>query len=373
MQKKHIKSFFLCLIAALFLTGCWDEQNINDLDIITMVIFDKKDEEYHFYVEVATIQTARQEQGNAQVPMSTFVHARGKTITEARENIDRQLDRPIYLATVRTLIITERAAKNDLEEYLYRLRADPSYRQKLLLITTRDEPEELIKTEPDNNMLVGFSFDDTLRSTIDEGQAIKITLNHCFQSLLSKDPFLLPCMGLFEDHIILRGYSVISENKCSGIIPVELSKPIVYMLGKNPFWHYRVPLEDKTVTIRAELQRKKIKPKYAQGKISFVMKFDFKAIVEYFDIMDKKPLDKATEEAIKEKFKKILEDEFKNTIVLSQKSYEIDYLGFGDEFKMHYPDEFESMDWDKEYPKSSITMDFSIDLTTEEHIDFDPS
>lgn len=63
--------------------------------------------------------------------LSTLVVARGKTLSEARHDLDIQTDKPLYFSGVRAVIFTESFAKEYLVEYLYRFRADESYRKKV--------------------------------------------------------------------------------------------------------------------------------------------------------------------------------------------------------------------------------------------------
>ncbi len=110
---------FILLTTAF--TEAGDSRDINDKLIVTNIAVDKKDGEIWFYLEFANIQQGQSSGGGGGSGQQySTVKGRGKTLTEARANLNRQLDKPIFLSTARTLLLTEDFAREHLVEYLYR-------------------------------------------------------------------------------------------------------------------------------------------------------------------------------------------------------------------------------------------------------------
>lgn len=366
----------ILLMTCLLSAGCWDAISLSELSIATMTILDKKDGEYYLYIEIARIGTTGSESqaggSTGGERASVFLTGRGESIVEAREDAERQLDHPIFLATIRTLIITHRAAETDLEEYLFRLRSDPTYRQKLLLCTTTDEPEYLMQTESGVNAVIGFMIDDTLDSIIKAGQAVKRNTARYTENHLIKSAYLIPSMGVREKQIILKGYTVVDGHRAVGSIPAEESRSIVYMHADDPRWVYRIPLEENAATVEVRVSKKETVPQYKDGKISFELNYEFTGEVDYFATHEPKPLDKETEKILTRAVLEKLSAEFTRTLEQSQKEFQLDYLGFDHEFRMKYPDEFENMDWPSEFLKAEFILNFSADCYPIQRMDFEP-
>ena len=145
-RKKLICLCMLLLALTPLLSGCMDALDINKKFIVTTVAVDKKDGEIWLYAEIANIQAGQSgssggSSGGGQKYI--LIKGHGKTIFESRLNLDRQLDQPIYLGGVRTLIMTKNYAAEDMVEYLYRLRADETYRKRVITVTIAGDLDEL--------------------------------------------------------------------------------------------------------------------------------------------------------------------------------------------------------------------------------------
>ncbi|HNX13321.1 MAG TPA: hypothetical protein PK854_09655 [Oscillospiraceae bacterium] len=129
---KKTLCFLLIFIVLAALTGCaGDFKDINEKSIVTAVAVDKKGDEIYIFVEIANIKASGKSESKSGTGKKYILYiSHGKTITEAREDLDRQLDKTVYLSAVRSLILTENFAKEYLVDYLYRLRADETYRKK---------------------------------------------------------------------------------------------------------------------------------------------------------------------------------------------------------------------------------------------------
>lgn len=171
MFKNRSKLILLLLPVALLLTGCWDSREVEDLSLATMVILDRQGDELSFTVEIAKIAPAGENGGGGT--KQTYLTGAGKNLAEARDALDMQMDKPLFLGTVRTLVITERAAANDLAEYLFRLRENQEYRQKVSITVSDEDPKVFTEFKNENDEPAGFVIDDTILTAIELGHTEK--------------------------------------------------------------------------------------------------------------------------------------------------------------------------------------------------------
>ena len=363
----------MCLIAALLLlTGCWDAREVNELSLATMMILDKVGDEYTFTLEFPTIMPIGSESGSS-TPKSVYLKSRGKTFPETRDDIENQLEKPLYLGTLQTLVVTERAAQDEMSEYLFRLREDLSYRQKVVLATTREEPDAFTQREEKATSGGGSNVDDLLTTIEQGGRSYHKTTSSYIEDILNKRGFVVHCIGLKDKKIELTGYSVFRDAKCVGFIPVEEARGLIWLLADNPMWHYRVPYQDGFATEEVHLVKREIVPSYENGSIRFHLHVELDAIVQYISLDGLLPLNETALEEIKTQVNDIIHQELQSTVDRSQKEFQSDYLLFGEAFRIAYPDAFDAMDWEQAYLNAQIEVQTKVDLKVTHRMEYNPS
>ena len=371
MDKKRSKLMILLTVVFLLATGCWDSARVNDLNLSTMVILDKTGEEFTFLVEIPTIAPSSAESGPPS-SKNTYIRGSGQSFPLARDDLETRFEHPLFLGTVRTLTVTERAAENDLAEYLFRQRESPEYRQKIILTTTKEEPNVLIKFENETESPLGYAVDNMLATATLNGRTFTMTTARYVGDILNRRGFVIHCIGLKEKQLALTGYSVFRDAKLAGFIPAEEARGLVFLLADEPRWIYRVPFGDNHATVEVKIAGKKIVPDYQQDDARFSVEVDFSAMVLYFSKVLLFPLNEQAMQEISANLQQVLEEEIRGTIERSQKEFQSDYLLFGESFRIAYPDVYDGMDWVEEYPHAQMEVKTKIDLSITSKMNLEP-
>lgn len=159
---KKIKSFLIRITViplAIFLSGCWDLQDINERLIVTTICFDVKGEEIWCYGEIANTELGVKKSGSESAGTSKkyiIVKGHGKSLVEVRDNLNEKLNKPLYLSGVTAVVLTENFAKEYFLEYLYRFRAEEDYRKKSKTFLTKEDPEILYEAAHKENNSLGL-------------------------------------------------------------------------------------------------------------------------------------------------------------------------------------------------------------------------
>lgn len=368
-MKKFNKILLILLVVLLlsvFVSGCLDSKDINEKRILTAVALDKKDDEIYFYVEIANIEAGIKSESKSGGAGNRYIQVKshGKTIPEARENLNRQLDKQPYLSAIRTILLTEAFAKEHLVEYLYRVRADETYRKKTIVVITREDPEELFKINNEKDISTGFFIEDMLVTIEEAGESFSRTTSRLLENLSSSyTGFLIPCIGLHGKENSLIGYSVVKGTTLNGFIPAEESKGTIFLKTDKPKFYYIIPYQDNKLTIETSLKKREIKPSYENGKINFDIKSDFEAKLMYGDKKTPYNFNDASKAEVTEILTKLLKNELTDAVEKAQNDFDCDYLQFDDEFRVKFPVEFESMDWQNEFSKASVNIDVKVVLS----------
>lgn len=106
----------LSLTILLFLTGCYNYHELNDLAIASAIGIDKDNNEYLVSLEVVNTKNNNQE-SNSDASFVIY-KAKGKTIEEAINNLSYTCPKKIYLSHLEVIIYGEDMAKDGLKNTL---------------------------------------------------------------------------------------------------------------------------------------------------------------------------------------------------------------------------------------------------------------
>jgi spore germination protein KC len=361
MPAKRIRLTVLIILIILTAAGCWDARDIEDKDIAITVAVDRTAEGDHaFYVKVASI-SAGGESGtqNKTDTKSRLVTGMGSSYIEARENIDRSADNPIFLGAVQTIILTESLAYSGIEDYMLRVRQTPEYRKTLDVVVTPTEPVTLMNYEPENEQTAGFAIESLIKSLVDSGQTFDFSLGDLLGIIASRNKcFLLHNVAL-KDSITVIGYSIFDNGICTGFIPIEESKGVLFLKADAPQPYYNIYFSAGSAAIRVRSAAKDIRPYYNDGKISFDLSFDISAQV--LSLSSNIKISEQTRQEIESELEAKVLDDLSKAIMTSQSSG-CDYLDFHTFFRIRYPEEANNMDWKEEYKSAAFNISVSAKL-----------
>ncbi len=357
MRAKKITFYLLAFCMAVVSAGCWDSLDINDKALITLVITDRQNDEFIFYVEVPNLSAGQSEEGGRE--QYEIVTGSGTSYAEARRHLNAKMDKPIFLGTVRALVLTDELTKHGVEEYFFRMQNMLDYRKTLNVVTTSERPEDFLLSSPENNISIGYSIEETVSSLKSNGKVVIYTVSDVLEFLYADYYFVLLNMDLREGTLAYTGYSIIHNGKYNGFIPLEESNGLVWLLGDNIEQMYVVvPMEDIVVTIEVTIKKREIRPVYTDGQIMFDIRFVFDSKVQYINRNVK--IDEKIQEQVKSQLQTMLVEDIAAAINHSR-SLHCDYLQFKEHFRLAYPNVVKKLDWDAEY--MNATFNISVQTT----------
>ena len=372
MGIKRLLSTLSLIMATVSLTsGCWDARDIDDKNIVTAVVVDRTDYGYAYYVEIPKIAGGGQKQESSEGNKIAKANSEGRDSIEARDELDKMMDQPLFLGAIQTVIFTDRMASYGIDEYLMRLRQIPDYRKTAHVVVTTDDPEKLLSDIPENDISIGFAINDTLQNLVDTGRLHHVTLIDILEALSSPyKHYIIPTITLVNEEATFTGFTVFSGGMKTGFIPAAETKSICFMVAKNPKVSYTVPYKDTFAAVEVSLAKKKIKPHYSEGKPSFDISLKLKAVLRYPE--QNKPITDMDLELIRNTLQAMLEQEFSFMLIKSREVYKYDCYNLHTPFRIAFPEEYKAMDWAGEYQKASMYLSISVDLAPNDLIDYSP-
>jgi spore germination protein KC len=368
LKNRVIKILVLIICLTTVLTGCWDALDINDRFVCTTVVVDKKDDEYGFIVEIANIIPQ-----DSNEDKYTTIRAYGESFASTRDKLDFKIPKPLFLGTVSVLVFTEEMAKDGIEEYMYRLRNLHEYRKTLNVVTTSQEPFEMLSLNSKREMSSGDNIQTLIDTLCNSGRSVHVSASEVLEFLsCDNDCFLLPNIEVDDEKFYLDGYSIIYQSVMYGYIPIKDSIGTTMILSdesKKIDMIIPIDFEGKRTSIQVKIKNKKIKPKYDNNQISFDVEFKFEGKVLYLD--DHIIYDEKINERVNEKLIVYLRNELEAAADMSLNNFGCDYLGLYDYFRIKFPNETDEMDWYEEYPKCNVNIDLDCELDPGGEFDYE--
>lgn len=375
MRAKFFKVICI-LLAAVIGGGCWDAVEMEDRNIAVAVIADFNEGEYVLYVEIATvtekIQNQRSEQSQT-FPPAIVISAKGKTFAQARENLDKELNKKLFLGAVQALMLTQRMAENGIAEYLYRARQINDLRKTIDVVIIKDDPRQFLESMPENAASVGFAVQMCLDKLHKEGRACHTMLSDVLETLASKNNcYLLPMLTNDNGQISLAGAAVFDGSKMVGEIGCDEQRGVVYIDARKtePKFVYVVPVGDTHVTIEAKMKGRRITAYYEENKVRFSLDFSFQG-TELYPETDA-PVTNEMQQELESNLENMILQEISGAILKSRDEYGIDYFSLSEVFRIKYPDIYKNMDWDSEFKSAGFGVSVGAVLGPDKTFDYDP-
>ena len=119
----------------LFLTGCYDYTELNDLSIVSTIIIDKSDNYYDISFEVLNDNEKNEEAKSKSI----IITGKGNTLVEAITDTIKKTPKQAYLAHLKVVIVSKQVAQENLKEICSYLLRDPYVRNEFYLVIADEE------------------------------------------------------------------------------------------------------------------------------------------------------------------------------------------------------------------------------------------
>ncbi|MEG0471610.1 MAG: Ger(x)C family spore germination protein [Solibacillus sp.] len=376
------KYMMVILFFSLFLSGCWDRRELDQLAITMAIGFDKVDDEYLISAQVVvpSEMSAKGGKGSSQVTLFT---ARGETVYVAFRKMTKESPRKIYPGHLQMLVIGEELAKEGISEALDVLSRDYEIRPDFYVVIAKESTAAeilnvttTIESIPANKMFKSLNvsekawagtksinLDGLITDLISEGKVPAIT-----GIQLIGDPkkgasnentqTIEPAASLKYDNL-----AVFKGDRLVGWLDEIEAVTYNYVANTVTTTVRNIPCPNEGLaTIEIFKSKSEVKGKMNNGKPEIDIKVKAEGNVGSVECkIDLNNLE--TIAALEKSFKDQAERKGKEAIESIQQQFGSDIFGFGEVFHRSYPEEWKKMkdNWDEEFP--NLTTNLEVDLT----------
>ena len=373
---------FILLLLCLFLCGCGNYRELNQIAIITGVGIDKKDDEYEVSLLIANAQKSEttSKEGESQ---PTVYSGKGKSLVEATKEVDRKTPKQLYFGHINVVLISEEIAEEGFLNVADWLLRNPESRKKFYLMMTKDstakEVLEIVsplESFPSQNIA-------TLMGSNEETQAItnSVTYSDFINNILVEgiEP-ILPSITVIGDdkdgddkanldttnpnsYLKLETIALFKNDKFKGFASENDSKAINILKNTVKQSIFTINYDDSNINLSAKNISSKIKIKSAK-------EFDIKVTGDatLSEINSDTNLNKdQTIKDIEKELNKTIKKQINKAIKKMQTKYKSDIFGFGNLIYKNHPDTWKKIkeDWNEIYfPKIKVNIQTDVELVS---------
>jgi len=177
---------FVLIILSLFLSGCWDRRELNELAITLAFGIDKVDDEYMVSAQVVVPSEVSMNKGAGRSTVTLF-QATGETVYEALRKMTKDSPRKIYPGHLRMLVLGEELAQEGIAESLELLSRDWELRSDFFVAIAKDmTAAEVLNVTTTIESIPANKMYDTLKTSETAWAATNgITLDELIVNLVS--------------------------------------------------------------------------------------------------------------------------------------------------------------------------------------------
>ncbi|PIC74002.1 Ger(x)C family spore germination protein [Sporosarcina sp. P17b] len=369
------------LFLTLFLSGCWDRRELNELGIAMAIGIDKIENEYVISAQVVVPSEVSMKASTGRSAVTLYT-ATGETVYEAIRKMTKNDPRKMYPGHLQILVINEDLAKEGIAESLELLSRDWELRSDFYVVVTKDitATEVLNVTTPIENIPANKMFNSLKTSEKNWAGTEGVILDELVTNLISdgKEAVLtgIQVLGNKETgtskqnvesitpstRIEYDNLAVFKGDQLVGWLNEEESRGYSDITNtvKKTVTSISCPKEGKII-IDIFRFHSKIVGSINKGEPEVDIKIEAEGnigeVLCSIDIMEPETIDKL-EKIYEEEVKEIIHQ----TIESVQKQYQSDIFGFGEAIHRSNPKEWNEMKehWDEKF--SDLTVNVHIDM-----------
>lgn len=316
----------LLLIAVFLLTGCYNYHEINDLEIVSSMIVDYKDNEYEVNLEIVNTN----ENGENG---SYFLKGTGKSIEDAINNVYFQSYQTPFYSQMKALIVSESVAERGLEDFYDYFIRSADFRKDFYLFIC-ENTDELLNYKTEKNMSIGdLANNNAKRNHEKNGRYKTNNFREVVFHYLRKNNYLIGNIYVEDEKITLSDSYLFVDGKKDTKIErdaallsniLDKSNTSFQIFGDNSY----------------EIHEYKIKTDIKENKISLTLT----GSARLTNVSDNTPLDEDDLEkltaSLNSKIEKLLLE-----IIDYSKSLDHDLYHFNYYYYQHYPELVKEDTW----------------------------
>jgi len=388
MIKKSTKLFLLMLLNIIFLNGCWDAREINEIGLVTAVGIDIGEDTNRYLV---TVQIANP---SADVSSSSsnnikqaewIVTGEGESLFDATRKLVEISSRRIMWAHNNVIIIGESLAKRGIIPVVDFFTHNPELRMKASVVVSKGDAKKYVAAKAGFESPSGLSFIllegyRALHAESVESHMLKVSsaLKNEYTNLLISEISLKNAIIASKESdskqstsetISLSGAAIFKKDKMLGWLSPEETRGVSWILNETSNTVVTVidpEHGNKSVSVETSGVKAKFKTEVTNGIPKVWIN-----VSGIGDIVEEDGSTKKSMSEVKQNTAKLIDqkikDEIKNSLMVVQRKYMVDVLGFAAIVHIQNDREWHNGlkdNWKEIFPEIPVSVSVNININS---------
>lgn len=243
----------LPVLICFLLTGCWDKVELEERGLVLILGIDKynSSQDDSIYNDEKPIYTISMDipdvssilnsstssnptddtDGEKASEKSSVKTATGQTIYSAMKLIDSYSSQRLYYGHTKAVIFGMELLENEnyLKETIDALERNQEISRKLIVLTTKERAEDILKFMPSDQKDLGLFINDFYKNNIyNTSFTFRQDLESIIQDLLSTGDTIIPEIEIENNNIKISGLAIIKDYKLVGWLDENMSKSFLW-------------------------------------------------------------------------------------------------------------------------------------------------
>ncbi len=333
-----MKQLCILLLTVCFLTGCWDNKEMEDRSYIITMGIDKSTEDGRYLLTLAPAQlssmSSGEESSSNEAPEKGIV-VKGDTIASAVRQADTYSSRQVYLGQLKTVVLGKELLqeKEYLQSVLDELERNQDISGKIILLGTDNTARECVNAILEEDASTGLFIWDFYKNTAqDVAVTRKLDLETFLRELrCSEGNSILPKISATEQGIKIGGGIVVSDYAFIDSLTNKQEEGVLLLQGKGKGAVIDGIWQNNVIPMWIYKNKSKLHFSEENNKLICHIKINLEGSAEGSKLEGENIF--TSLEEIENIFEIIIKSEIENTIALAQKKYKKDIFDIASQLK----------------------------------------
>ncbi|MFP3126858.1 Ger(x)C family spore germination protein [Ectobacillus funiculus] len=378
---KVMSIFLYSLFMVAFLTGCWNQKELNDIAMVTSVGVDKVPDEdsylFTFQIIIPKQVSSIQGGGGGEQSPVTVISQKGKTLFEAVREATQKIPNQLYFPHTRLFVFSEDAAKDGLKDFWDIFEREHELRPLTTIFIAKGIKAKTVLTimNPIERLPSDALLEKSKMAAGRSALSIRVDIDDIVKAIgtVGKEPFIggVKVIGSAQaakaenikqiepKAIIATGdIALFRGENLQGWLKDGSARGLLWVLGKVKNTVVTITCKNKEDHINVEIVRSKaqIHPTMKNGSLKMKVTISAEASVGetgcFIDLTN--PHEIAW---IQEKVEKEIKNEA-NEAIFTAKKHQSDVFGLGAAIYRSHPEQWKKWgkDWNRHFSKTEVEV-----------------
>jgi spore germination protein KC len=371
-MKPYAKVFCLSILIAMFLTGCWDQVELEERTSVVAFTVDINQKnpkllDLSMQIPIPIKIVGAGGGGSAQGGREAVkvMTGSGSTISEAKQNIQKNLNQRLFFGHTRVVAISSEVAKTDISDFVDNLRRFPQIRRLLVPVVVPGRASRILEKDPKLEQIPVMYIKEMMESGAKIHLIPDISLGEFFINM--SDSSIHPIMNMVtpsDNGFKWSGVAIFNGPKMVGQLNDEMVWAYMNLRENNPGGDIKIPCFDekeKYSVFHARKAKTKVKVEKKNNQIHAYYQVDVEGDIREsecnIDFNNEEIINKIQKSAAE-----VYEARARKMIQYVQKDIRADAIGLGFIVRARYPEIWRAVNWEQEFPNVQIHVTYKVNM-----------